>query len=54
MTNPEAAGEHSRTASFWQGAVVSVELRLPALNSVNFFEVTRRYNPNPDLGVRII
>jgi hypothetical protein len=52
MTNPEVAGEHSRAAPFWQGSVVSVELRLPALNSVNFFEITGRYNTNADLGIR--
>jgi signal transduction histidine kinase len=54
MTNPAMAGEQSRAAPFWQGSVLSVELRLPALNSVNFFEITNRYNPNPNLGVRII
>jgi anti-anti-sigma regulatory factor len=52
MTNPEVAGEQSRAAPFWQGSVVSVELRLPALNSVNFFEITSRYNTNANLGIR--
>jgi signal transduction histidine kinase len=54
MTNPEVSGEQSRVAPFWQGSVLSVELRLPALNSINFFEITNRYNPNPNLEVRII
>lgn len=54
ITNPETHGEQSRTAPFWQGAVVSVELRLPALNNLNFFEITGRYNPDPNLPIRFI
>jgi hypothetical protein len=54
MTNPELPGEQARSAPFWQGSVLSVELRLPALNHLNFFEITRRYNPDPDLALRII
>lgn len=54
MTDPEVASERSRVAPFWQGSVLSVELRLPALNAVNFFEITSRYNPNPNLVVRIM
>ena len=41
-------------APFWQGAVVSLELRLPALNNLNFFEITGRYNPDPNLPIRFI
>jgi len=52
ITNPEIEGEQSRVAPFWQGAVLSVELRLSALNSVNFVEITSRYNPDPDLPIR--
>jgi len=54
ITNPETKDEKSRGAPFWQGAVVSVELRLPALNTVNFFEITGRYNPDPNLPIRFI
>jgi hypothetical protein len=54
MTNPEVVREQSRNAPFWQGSVLSVELRLPALNQLNFFEITRRYNPNPNLAVRLM
>ena len=54
ITNPEVESELSRAAPFWQGAVVGVELRLPALNAVNFYEIPRRYNPNPDLPIRFI
>jgi len=52
ITNPEIEGEMSKSAPFWQGAVLSVELRLPALNAANFFEITGRYNPDPDLPIR--
>lgn len=54
MINPEMEGEHSRAAPFWQGAALSVELRLPALNAVNFIEITSRYNPDPDLPIRFV
>ena len=54
MTNPEFHGEQSRSAPFWQGSVLSVELRLPALNLVNFFEITNRYNPDPSLRLRFM
>jgi signal transduction histidine kinase len=54
ITNPEAHDEHSRIAPFWRGAALSVELRLPALNTVNFFEITSRYNPDPNLPIRFI
>ena len=39
---------------FWRGAALSVELGLPALNAVNFFEIKSRYNPDPDLPIRFI
>ena len=54
ITNPEAHDEQSRITPFWRGAALSVELRLPALNTVNFFEITGRYNPDPDLPIRFI
>lgn len=54
IINPEFEGEQSRVAPFWQGAVLGVELRLPALNTVNFYEIPRKYNPNPDLPIRFI
>jgi signal transduction histidine kinase len=54
ITNPEAHDEQSRIAPFWRGAALSVELRLPALNTVNFFEITSRYNPDPNLPIRFI
>jgi signal transduction histidine kinase len=54
VTNPETEDEQPRAAPFWQGAVLSVELRVPALNTVNFFEITTRYNPDPDLPIRFI
>lgn len=52
MTSPGVEREKSRTAPFWQGSALSVELRLPALNVVNFFEITSRYNPDPNLRLR--
>lgn len=54
MTDPGVSTELSRIAPFWQGSVLSVELRLPALNHLNFFEIASRYNPDPNLAVRII
>jgi signal transduction histidine kinase len=52
VTNPGTEAEQSKVAPFWQGAVLSIELRLPALNLVNFFEITAKYNPDPDLPIR--
>jgi signal transduction histidine kinase len=54
IINPEVEGEQSHSAPFWQGAAVGVELQLPALNALNFYEIPRRYNPNPDLPIRFI
>jgi hypothetical protein len=54
ITNPGLHTEHSEVAPFWQGAVVSVELRLPALNTLNFYEIARRYHPTPDLPLRLM
>ena len=54
MIDTGVESELSRVARFWQGSVLSVELRLPALNHVNFFDITRRYNPNPRLAVRVM
>lgn len=52
ITNPEIEGEQSRVAPFWQGAALGVELQLLALNTANFFEITSRYNPDPDLPIQ--
>jgi signal transduction histidine kinase len=52
LMNPGTESEQSKLAPFWQGAVLSVELRLPALNTINFFEIANKYNPDPDLPIR--
>lgn len=54
MIDPELPGEQSKSARFWQGAIVSVELTLPALNTVNLLEITNRYSPDPNLGIRFM
>lgn len=54
IVNPERHSERSRNAPYWQGAILSVELRLPALNALNFYEITRRYNPDPSLPLRFM
>ena len=54
VTNPEGHDEQSRSAPFWRGAALGLELRLTALNTVNFFEITSRYNSDPNLPIRFI